>query len=81
MLARVRFKSLTGKKLRLYVLADPAPGNDGNDDRWTSSDGQLLALDDVAASAVAAEPRLRDDAAATAAARAIPWHDLQDDIA
>ena len=30
-LARVRFRSLTGKKLRLYVLADPAPGNDGND--------------------------------------------------
>src|SRR5687767_7207568 len=39
-LARVRFESLTGKPLRLYVLADPAPGNDGNDDRGTSADGQ-----------------------------------------
>ena len=40
-LARVRFESLTGKPLRLYVLADPAPGNDGNDDRGVSPDELL----------------------------------------
>src|SRR3954463_1398351 len=57
-LARVRFESLTGRPLRLYVLADPAPGNDGNDDRGSSGDGQLVGYDDVAASAVAATPEL-----------------------
>ena len=36
MLAQIRFESLTGKPLKLYVLADPAPGDDGNDDRGTS---------------------------------------------
>ena len=36
-LARVRFTSLTGKPLRVFVLADPAPGDDGNDDRGTAS--------------------------------------------
>ena len=46
MLAHVRFESLTGRPLRLYVLADPAPGDDGNDDRGTSPDMQLVAYDD-----------------------------------
>ncbi len=33
-LGQMRFESLTdGKPLQLYVLADPAPGDDGNDDR------------------------------------------------
>ena len=35
-LAQVRFESLKGKPLRLYVLADPAPGDDGDDDRGIS---------------------------------------------
>src|SRR4051794_10317826 len=56
-LARVKFESRTGKKLRLYVLADPAPGDDGNDDRGTFAHGRLVAFDDAAASAVAAEPQ------------------------
>src|SRR5215218_468610 len=51
-LARVRFRSLTGRKLRLYVLADPAPGDDGNDDRGAFADRRLVAFDDTAASAV-----------------------------
>ena len=46
-LVQVRFESLTGRPLRLYVLADPAPGDDGNDDRGISPDMQLVAYDDV----------------------------------
>src|SRR3954451_14708104 len=48
-LGRIRFQSLTGKPLRLYVLADPAPGDDGNDDSGTSKNGRLIASDDTAA--------------------------------
>ena len=58
-LARVRFESLTGKPLKLYVLADPAPGNDGNDDRGITPRDQLVGYDDVAASAVAAAPAFK----------------------
>src|SRR3954471_21438847 len=49
-LGDVKFESLTGNPLRLYVLADPAPGNDGNDDSGTSDDGRLIAFDDAGAS-------------------------------
>ena len=58
-LANVRFESLTGRPLQVYLLADPAPGDDGNDDRGSAEDSALLAWDDTAASAVIAEPRLR----------------------
>jgi glucoamylase len=78
-LARVRFESLTGEKLRLYVLADPAPGDDGNDDRSADSSQRLLAFDDVAASAVAAEPRLSETSSGYRGRASDPWHDLQDD--
>jgi glucoamylase len=78
-LARVKFESRTGKKLRLYVLADPAPGDDGNDDRGTSARGRLVAFDDAAASAVAAEPQLRDGSSGYKATASDPWRDLQAD--
>lgn len=78
-LARVRLKSLTGKKLRLYVLADPAPGNDGNDDRAARSSHRLLAFDDVAASAVATEPALRQTSSGYRGSASDPWRDLQGD--
>ena len=78
-LARVGFKSLTGKKLRLYVLADPAPGDDGNDDRSARSSSRLIAFDDVAASAVAAEPRLDQTSSGYRGAASDPWRDLEDD--
>jgi glucoamylase len=71
-LARVRFESLSGRPLKLFVLADPAPGDDGNDDRGTSASHALVASDDDAASAVMAEPRLHAMSSATAAARATP---------
>jgi glucoamylase len=78
-LARVKFESRTGKKLRLYVLADPAPGDDGNDDRGSFAHGRLVAFDDAAASAVAAEPQLRDGSSGYKGAASDPWRDLQAD--
>ena len=49
--------SLTGRPYRLYVLADPALGNDGADDRGRAVGGALVARDDGAASALAARAR------------------------
>ena len=78
-LARVRFQSRTGTKLRLYVLADPAPGDDGDDDRGMFVGGELLGYDEEAASAVAAEPRLRDGSSGYKGATSDPWRDLRAD--
>jgi glucoamylase len=57
-LARVRFTS-SSRPLKLFVLADPAPGDDGDDDRGRSRRAELVANDDTAASAIGATPRLR----------------------
>src|SRR5215217_523152 len=77
-LGRVQFESLTGKALKLYVLADPAPGNDGNDDIGVS-DTQLVAHDDVAASAVAAAPAFDAATSGYRGTSSDPWLDLADD--
>ena len=76
-LARVRFESLTGKPLQLYVLADPAPGNDGNDDRGISPDGKLVSFDDAAASAVAATPTFTATTSGYRGTASDPWKQLQ----
>ncbi len=78
-LARVRFESLTGRPLRLYVLADPAPGDDGEDDRGTSPDMQLVAYDDDAASAVAAKPAFGAATSGYRGTASDPWEDLKAD--
>jgi glucoamylase len=75
-LANVRFESLTGKRLRLYVLADPAPGDDGNDDRGRSASRALLAYDDDAASAVAAKPALTRTTSGYRGSASDPWQQL-----
>jgi glucoamylase len=72
-LAKVRFQSLTGRKLKVYVLADPAPGDDGNDDRGTG----LVAWDDTAASAVAADPGLKKATSGYRGTASDPWRELQ----
>jgi glucoamylase len=77
-LGRIRFESLTGKPLRLYVLADPAPGNDGNDDLGVTPDMQLVGYDDVAASAVAATPAFDAATSGYRGTESDPWNDLQD---
>ena len=78
-LARVRFEALSGKPLRLYVLADPAPGDDGNDDRGTSTGSELIAFDDAGASAVAADPPLTETSSGYRGTESDPWKDLQAD--
>ncbi len=77
-LARVRFTSKTGRKLKLYVLADPAPGDDGNDDRAATRGHDLVAWDDTAASAVAAAPGFTRTSSGYRGTESDPWQDLQD---
>jgi glucoamylase len=55
-LVDVKFESLTGKKLSLYVLYDPSLSNDGTDDSGATSGATLLASDSKSASALAAAP-------------------------
>jgi glucoamylase len=76
-LAKVRFEALRGSP-KLYVLADPAPGDDGNDDTGTSAPAQLLASDDAGASAVAADPPLSETSSGYRGESSDPWNDLQD---
>ena len=77
-LARVRFEALKGSP-RLYVLADPAPGDDGNEDTGTSGAATLVASDDDGASAVAADPPLSETSSGYRGTASDPWQDLQDD--
>ena len=78
-LAKVRFESLTGRPLQVYLLADPAPGDDGNDDHGSAQDSALLAWDDTAASAVVAEPRLQQPTSGYAGSASDPRRDLAAD--
>jgi glucoamylase len=73
-LADVRFESKTGRPLRLYVLADPAASDTGDDDRGRG----MVAWDSSSASAIAAEPELRDESSGYRGERSDPWIDLQD---
>jgi glucoamylase len=78
-LGRIHFESLKGRPLQLYVLADPAPGNDGNDDRGISPGMQLVGYDDVAASAVAATPAFTAVTSGYRGTASDPWKDLEAD--
>ncbi|HKG66152.1 MAG TPA: glycoside hydrolase family 15 protein [Solirubrobacteraceae bacterium] len=77
-LLRLRFEAKTRTALRLFVLADPAPGNDGNDDRGISGESTLVAYDDKSASAVAASPALAQTSSGYRGTASDPWRDLQD---
>src|SRR5215218_5720279 len=56
LLVRVRFESLTGRKLDLYVLYDPSLSNDGSDDSGARSGSRLVASDGKTASTLTASP-------------------------
>jgi glucoamylase len=77
-LGTIRFRSLTGRKLRLYLLVDPAPSDDGNDDRGSRL-GHGAAWDDTVASVVAADPRIGRHTSGYAGSASDPWADLRRD--
>jgi glucoamylase len=52
----VRFESLTGKKVDLYTLFDPALSNGGDDDSGSTAGDTLVTQDEEAGSALAASP-------------------------
>ena len=74
-LADVHFESLTGEPLQLFVYADVAPGDDGNDDRGLSRQ-ELIAYDDDAASAIATVPPLRRTTSGYKDSASDPWRSL-----
>jgi glucoamylase len=78
-LGKIRFQSRTGKPLRLYVLADPAPGDGGNDDRGTSGGNKLVASDDAGPTVVATNSGLDETTSGYRGTASDPWEDLQAD--
>ena len=52
----VRFTSLTGRPYHVYVLADPALSNNGDDDTGTCANSALVATDSSSAAALIAQP-------------------------
>ncbi|MBV8953103.1 MAG: hypothetical protein JO179_03125 [Solirubrobacterales bacterium] len=56
----VGFRSLTGRRYSLYVLADPALENDGSHDTGTCTRGTLLTTASASASAIVTAPALRE---------------------
>ena len=75
-LVQVRIRSLDGRPHRLYLLADPALSNDGDDDRGATRDGALLSWDRRAALSLRARPALIDGSSGYAGRRE-PWARLQ----
>ncbi len=73
-LADVKFESKTRRPLQLYVLADPAASDTGDDDRGRG----MVAWDASSASAVEADPGLRDASSGYRGESTDPWKDLQD---
>jgi glucoamylase len=78
-LGQIRFESLTGEPLQLYALADPALGNDGDDDRGTSGANQLVAFDDAGATVIATESGLEATSSGYRGSESDPWEDLEAD--
>jgi glucoamylase len=78
-LERVRFESLTGKALKLYLLHDPALNMTGDDDTGRSSaSGVLVASDAEVASAVVTRPAMTRTSSGYLG-QSDGWTDLRDD--
>ena len=78
MLVRVRFESLTGRKLRVYVLHDPGLSNEGNDDSGASQGGGLVSWDGKAAAALLSSEGFRRRSSGFLGT-SDGWTDLRDD--
>ena len=77
-LVRVRFESLTARKLRVYVLHDPGLSNEGNDDSGASQRRRLVAWDGKAAAALLASEGFRRRSSGFLGT-SDGWTDLRDD--
>jgi glucoamylase len=77
-LVDVEFESLTGRPYRLYAVYDPGLSNGGDDDTATSGQGELIAADDRAASALVTAPSLRRTSSGFKGT-SDGWTDLADD--
>ena len=78
-LQRVRFESLTGKPLRLFLLHDPALNMTGNDDTGSNGGGgALVSSDDEVASAVVTRPAMTRTSSGYAGT-SDGWSDLRSD--
>lgn len=75
----VKFESLTGEPLSLYVLYDPALSNDGSDDTGSTREGALLASDAKAASALVTDPPLEATSSGFLGT-SDGWTDLRDNM-
>jgi glucoamylase len=76
LVARVALRSLDGRPHRLFLLADPALSNEGDDDRGATRAGALLSFDADAASSLRAKPALRRTSSGYAGRRE-PWRTLR----
>ena len=76
-LVDVTFESLTGEPYQLYVVADPALSNTGDDDRGARRGDALVAWDATNASAVRTAPALRAGSTGYLGA-SDGWTDLKD---
>jgi glucoamylase len=74
----VNFESLSGRAYQLYALYDPSLANDGNNDKATSQNGQLLASDDNVASALVGAPGFAQTSSGYKGA-SDGWTDLRSD--
>jgi glucoamylase len=78
LLVDVRFRSLDGRRYKVYAYLDPALSNDGNDDTATASHGALLTQDADAGSALVADPGF-GRASTGYLGTSDGWTDLQND--
>jgi glucoamylase len=78
-LQKVRFESLTGRPLKLFLLHDPALNMSGNDDTGrTGAGGALLSTDGAVSSSVLTRPRMTRTSSGYHG-ESDGWRDLRDD--
>jgi glucoamylase len=76
---RARLRSLDGGRYRLYALYDPALGNNGMDDRGSSTGHALVATDGHVSTVLRARPSFARTASGLRSSDSDPWLDLRQD--
>jgi glucoamylase len=80
-LTRVKLRSLTGRRLRLYALLDPGLSNDGSDDHGRSTRHELVAWDGKSAVTLRSGRPFRETSSGYVGTASDPWKDLSADNA